>query len=135
MKKLTTIGILSLVLFVCMSAKPVSHTNRIQFKASTATASFDFFRTHHQGRGIAATWGLKSTGGVNGFQVRKTYEDPSDPAAEWSAVYSTACNGSKSYKCVDNQVDAGFVSYQVIAEMADGSTVASDISVEHIVSH
>ena len=135
MKKLTTIGILSLVLLICMSARPVSHTGRIKFKSSTASASFDFFRTHHQGRGVAAAWGLKSSGGVNGFEVKKTYEDPTDPAAEWFPVYSTACNGSRSYKCVDNQVSPGFVSYQVTAEMSDGSSVQSDISVEHIVSH
>lgn len=135
MKKLTTIGILSLVLFICMSAKPVKQTSNVQFKVAPAV-TFDFFRTHHQGRGITATWGLKSNTGVAGFRVRKTDGDPTDIYTEWSDVYSTACNGSRSYKCTDNNVSGGFISYQVIALAADGSDMgASDIITEHVVSH
>ena len=99
------------------------------------STSFDFFRTHRQGKGVAASWGVTSDQGVARFSVRKTYEDPSDPYAYWEEVSSTSCNGSRSYKCNDQNVFPGFASYQVVAEMADGTTVASGVRTVHIVSH
>ena len=126
MKTITSIGILSLLLFICMSAAPPK---------KTTSPSFSFFRTHHQGRGITSTWGLNSNAGVSGFVVKRTYEDPTDPYAEWQPVFTSPCSGSRSYKCTDNNVSAGFVTYKVEVDMTDGSTMDSDISTEHIVSH
>jgi len=137
MKAITTTGILSLLLLICMSATPLKQksTSVLHVKNATTSPSFDFFRTHRQGRGITSTWGLSSNAGVSGFVVRKTYEDPSDPYAEWQDVYSSACGSARSYKCTDNNVSPGFISYQVVAIMTDGRSMGSDISTERIVSH
>ena len=136
MKTITTTGILSLLLFICMSATPVKQklTGVLHVKSATSP-SFDFFRTHRQGRGITSTWGLTSNSGVSGFVVRKTYEDPTDPYAEWVDVYTSACGSARSYKCTDNNVSPGYISYQVVAIMTDGNTLGSDISTERVVSH
>ena len=137
MKTITTTGILSLLLFICMSATPVKQNqiSVLQIKNAATSPSFDFFRTHRQGRGITSTWGLTSNAGVSGFVVKKTYEDPTDPYAEWVDVYSSACGSARSYKCTDNNVSPGFISYQVIAVMTDGRSMASEILTERIVSH
>lgn len=137
MKTIATTGILSLLLFICMSATPVKQksTSVLRIKNTTTGPSFDFFRTHRQGRGITSTWGLTSNAGVSGFVVRKTYEDPTDPYAEWVDVYSSACSASRSYKCTDNNVSPGYISYQVVAIMTDGTSIASEILTDQVISH
>ena len=100
------------------------------------STSFAFFRTHRQGKaGITATWGVTSEAGISSFSVLRTYEDPTDPYAYWEVVSSIASNSSRSYKCTDDNVFPGFISYCVVAVMNDGSTLASPIATEHIVSH
>jgi hypothetical protein len=136
MKTITTTGILSLLLFICLSARPVKRTpSALHIKSTTASPSFDFFRIHRQGRGVTSTWGLTSTAGVSGFVVKKTYEDPSDPYSEWQDVYSSACGSARSYKCTDNNVSPGYISYQVTALMADGTSISSEILTDRVVSH
>ena len=115
-------------------------------KSSTTTAtakieqapspSFAFFRTHRQGKaGITADWGVTSDAGIGSFSVLRTYEDPTDPYAYWEVVSSIPSNSSRSYKCTDNDVFPGFISYCIVAVMNDGTTVMSPIATEHIVSH
>jgi hypothetical protein len=137
MKTITTTGILSLLLLICMSATPLKQksVSILHVKNAPTSASFKFFRTHRQGRGITSDWGLTSNAGVSGFIVRKTNEDPTDPYAEWTDVYASACGSEKSYKCTDNNIAPGLISYQVVAIMADGNAVGSDISVEHVGNH
>ncbi|RZK46878.1 MAG: hypothetical protein EOO94_01865 [Pedobacter sp.] len=103
--------------------------------SSRPVSNFSFFRTHRQGRGIAAAWGLNSEAGAVGFRVEKTYEDPTDPYAIWEQVEYVACNGSRSYKSADANVFPGNISYRVVAQQSDGSTVESAISTVRIVSH
>jgi len=99
------------------------------------STTFDFVRTHRQGKGISVAWGVTSSNGVVKFAVKKTYEDPSDPYAYWEEAATTSCNGSKSYKVKDENVFPGYINYRVVAEMADGSTVESAVKTVHVVSH
>jgi hypothetical protein len=94
-----------------------------------------FFRLHRQGKGVTASWGLTSEAGVIGFQVQKTYEDPADPYAIWENVSWVPSTGSRSYKCTDGNVFPGNISYQVVVQKADGTTIASGISTARIVGH
>ena len=96
---------------------------------------FSFFKTHRQGKGVTASWGLSNEAGVVGFQVKKTYEDPTDPYALWEDVSSVPCNGSRSYKSTDSNVFPGNISYKIIVQRADGSSFESGISTARIVSH
>ena len=135
--KFSAFAISALILSAVASTEPATLPDRnesAKVKQVPGT-SFNFFRTHRQGKGVAATWGVTSDQGVARFAVKKTYEDPSDPYASWEEVSSTSCNGSRSYKCQDQNVFPGFVSYQVEAEMADGTTVKSGVRTVHIVSH
>ena len=137
MKTITTTGILSLLMFICLSASPVKEFNNSKpiIKKVVIAPSFDFFRTHRQGRGITSSWGLTSNAGVTGFVVRRTYEDPNDEYAEWTIVYSLPAGNLRSFKCTDDGVTAGMVSYQVLAMLQGGGMIASPISIERIVSH
>ena len=136
MKKITTMGLLSLLFFICISAKPVKQTYRAHhFKNATATCSFGFFRAHHQGKNITASWGLTSDAGVAGFSVQRTNEDPNDPYSAWYGVASIPCNSSRSYKWIDENVLPGYISYCIVAVMNDGTTVPSEIITVRIVSH
>jgi hypothetical protein len=136
MKTLVRIGIFSLLLFICVSAKPLKQTSSIlEIRTTASSAAFDFFRTHRQGKGITSTWGLSSDAGVVGFIVKKTYEDPEDPYSYWEDVCNVQCNSSRSYKCTDNNVSPGFVSYCIVAVMNDGSIIVSDYSTTRIVRH
>ena len=104
-------------------------------KARTENAGFAFFRTHRQGKGITATWGLSSNDGVAGFAVQRTYEDPTDPYAFWEDISYIDCNSSRSFKYADESVFPGVISYRVIAVLEDGNSISSEVSSVRIVSH
>ena len=135
--KFSAFAISALILSAVASTEPATLPDRKESAKveQVQGTSFDFFRTHRNGKGVAAAWGVTSDQGVARFAVKKTYEDPSDPYASWEEVSSTSCNGSRSYKCSDQNVYPGFVSYQVVAEMVDGTTVSSGVRTVHIVSH
>lgn len=114
------------------AAASVNHPTVV---AEPPAGNFSFFRTHRQGKGIAASWGLSSEAGIVAFSVEKTYEDPTDPYAIWENVDFVACNGSRSYKSVDANVFPGNISYRIVAQKADGTSVESGISTVRIVSH
>jgi hypothetical protein len=115
----------------------VASASQEEFKAAPSfNPSFSFFRVHRQGKNGAVTnWGLSSNAGVSGFFVEKTYEDPSDPYAFWETVSSLPCNGERSYKCTDNNVLPGFITYRITAQLNTGGTMVSEIRTLHIVSH
>jgi hypothetical protein len=97
--------------------------------------SFSFFRTHRQGKGITATWGLFSNSGVTDFLVQRTYEDPTDPYANWTDVSTVECVNNRSFKVIDPNVLPGYISYRVVAMNGFTQVDISDISTEHIVQH
>ena len=97
--------------------------------------NFAFFRTHRQGRGVTATWGLTSNEGVTCFVVQRTYEDPTDPYAVWDDICLLPCGAARSFKHTDMTVFPGFISYRVIGYLQFGGSLMSAISTEHIVSH
>jgi hypothetical protein len=117
------------------SPAKLSEPGKAEKVEQVTNAGFSFFRTHRQGKGVTATWGLTSSTGVVRFSVQKTYEDPYDPYAEWFEVATGECNGSRSYKCTDANVSPGSITYRVVATLDDGSTVESAISTVRIVSH
>jgi hypothetical protein len=114
---------------------PVKET--IVVKKATVVSHFEFFRIHRQGRdGVTATWGISNPGNdVSGFVVERTYDDPSDPYANWEPVSNTPCTNSRSYKCTDTNVFPGYLSYRVTAFLSAGGSFASHIPTIHIVSH
>lgn len=106
----------------------ISTTNESTITA-VAEPGFSFFRVHRQGRNaVTATWGLSSSDGVSGFLVEKTYEDPSDPYAYWETVSTMPCTGARSYKCTDNGVFPGVITYRVTAHLNDGRAVISELA-------
>ena len=118
------------------SAPVISPEKKVVVKVEQSQATdFAFFRTHRQGKGITAVWGVTSSAEVMSFSVMKTYEDPYDSYSEWQEVSSAGCNGSRSYKSTDLNVSPGLVNYKVIALLNDGSTIESALSTVHIVAH
>jgi hypothetical protein len=135
----TTI-ILSALAFTALSGfSPVSNqpVKETSVKETSVVSQFEFFRTHRQGRnGVTATWGITNPGhDVACFIVERTYDDPADPYATWDIVSNTPCNGARSYKCTENGVFPGFISYRVTAHMTAGGTQTTPVSTIHILSH
>lgn len=105
-------------------------------EVSTVNPSFSFFRTHRQGRfGATSTWGMDSENGVQHYSLERTYEDPTDPYANWETICIMACSNSRSYKFTDTSLFPGYITYRVKAKMNDGSETISFITTVHIVSH
>ena len=102
---------------------------------NTPGGPFSFIRTHRQGKGITTSWGVEAEQGLVAFTLQKTYEDPNDEYAVWEDVGTTPCNGSRSYKCTDNNVYPGYVNYRIQGLKADGSSVVSGVTSARIVSH
>jgi hypothetical protein len=121
--------------FTSTSGKISSNQPLPQIKQA-AISSFDFFRTHRQGKaGITATWGFTATAGVTGFALERTYDDPTDPYAVWETVTMAPYTGARSYKFTENNIFPGFISYRVTSIMTNGDEVLSEISTVHIVKH
>ncbi len=104
-------------------------------KEKKVNPEFAFFRTHRQGQGIMATWGLTDNQGVAAFIVQKTYEDPNDPYSNWEDICWVPCAPGRSFKHHDLNVFPGFISYRVIAYFQFGGSMMSLISTVHIVGH
>jgi hypothetical protein len=97
-------------------------------------ASFVFFRTHRQGKGVTATWAV-SAGNVASFTVKRTYEDPNDPYAFWEDISTVPGGLGRSFKYTDENVFPGYVNYKIVALMDDGSSIVSEVATVRIVSH
>jgi hypothetical protein len=95
---------------------------------------FSFFRTHRQGKGVTATWGMQAAGDVVEFRVERTDQDPYDVYTEWQTLDVIPCNGARSYTYNDDSCFPGIINYRITAKMADGSTITSHISSARIVS-
>jgi hypothetical protein len=97
---------------------------------------FSFLRTHRQTKeGVTTVWGINTGNAINGFTIFKTYDDPTDPYANWNPVGYVPFTGLQNYKFTDYQVFPGFISYRVVASLANGTTESSVISTEHILQH
>ena len=135
----TQIVLLSMALFVVnapevlpvikLSADKPILINKIQ------NIDFAFFRTHRQGKGVTAVWGLTSNAGVCGFTLQRTYQDPNDPYSMWEDVNSFVGGSSRSFTYTDENVFPGYIYYRVTAWMYDGNSVTSEIAGVKIVSH
>jgi hypothetical protein len=81
-------------------------------------------------------WGSSAnSNSVTCFTLIRTYEDTTDPYAEWTQVGNIPCNATRSYKLTDENVSPGFVSYRVVASLCAGGYEFSDVETIHIVSH
>lgn len=104
--------------------------------AVAATPTFNSFRTHRQGKlGVTSTWDLSSENGVLNYSLLRTYEDPTDPYANWETVTVTGATNARSYKFTDTNVFPGYITYCVVASMSGGGEVMSPLSTIRIVSH
>ena len=120
-------------------ATPAPETKgRIDLSSSISKPNpiFDFVRGHRQGKGITMNWGSSAGNSmVTCFTLIRTYEDPTDPYAEWTPIGTVPCNASRSYRITDNQVSPGTVSYRVVASLNGGGYEYSDIETVRIVQH
>jgi hypothetical protein len=99
------------------------------------SVDFAFFRTHRQGKGATASWGLNYNEGTGGFMVQRTYEDPNDPYAFWEDLNYLPCTSARSFKWTDENVFPGIISYRIVAHLYDGTSVSSPVSQVRIVRH
>ncbi len=139
MKALSIALITSSIISLSWISKPSATTSisagkKIETKI-TSGERFSFFRAHRQGKGVTATWGVTNSNGITDFVVEQTYEDPTDPYANWTEVANPSCVGDRSYKHTDAVCFPGFINYRVVA--MNGLTVVdvSNVETVHIVQH
>ena len=111
---------------------PATATKEIR---KSQNVDFAFFRTHRQAKGAVATWGLTSNANVIGFDLERTYQDPTDPYSIWEDVTSIPCTDERSFKYNDQEILAGYIYYRVTAHLNDGTSITSEVSGIRIVSH
>ncbi|HYD22274.1 MAG TPA: hypothetical protein VEB40_12415 [Flavipsychrobacter sp.] len=128
-----TVICLMMASFFVYPTKATANNGLVTFSKKT-NSPFSFVRTHRQGKGITATWGMQVSDNVIDFRIERTYEDPADPNAYWEELTVVLCDGSRSYSHTDNNVSPGFINYRIIANLVDGTTVTSEISSVRIVS-
>ena len=137
--KITLVAVVAIILnaaWISPAYTPIVTDSNVLTLHVPAEAGFSFFRIHRQGKnGVTATWGLTSEDGVSGFLVEKTYEDPTDPYAFWEMVSAMPSTGQRSYKCTDNGVFPGYITYRVSAEMNNGRSMISVMETIHINGH
>lgn len=137
--KLSLLAVSALILTTSWIAKaPMNEQTKVENKqvvSKSSTPEFDFFRIHRQGRyGVTSTWGFSTCQNVQRFRVESNFMYPIEEWA-WGEIYSTACTGARSYKFTESPVVPGYMSYRVVAEMNDGSEIASEAYTIHILSH
>jgi len=129
---LSTIVILSGSAMNLSSPSPATAIKEIR---KTESVEFAFFRTHRQADGAVATWGMTSNVGVTGFDIQRTYQDPTDPYSMWEDVTYMPCTEERSFKYNDVEIFAGYIYYRVTAHLNDGGSVISEVEGIRIVSH
>lgn len=136
MKTQITIGVIVALAIASIAAAPktIVSKNTTQISAKPFGA-FNSFKVHRQGRGATSTWGMTSETAVSCYTLQRTYEDPTDPYANWENICIMQCNGSRSYKWTDETVFPGFISYRVIADLTPTGEIISGVETIHIVSH
>jgi len=126
---------------ICVSwyapaSTPVNTPDQLAIAKENLIPSFDFIRTHRQGRGATTTWGLVSNTGVSGFVLQRTYEDPYDPYSVWDNVCTMPCNNNRQYKHTDPDLSPGLINYRCVAVDNGGVPLCvSEITTIQIVQH
>lgn len=132
--KTKVFSILCLFIVIAASAGTGNDVNNALRSTPFFNGDVSYLRAHRQMKGVEVSWGLTSTDGVAGFVVEKTYQDVTDPYSVWETVSSTSCNPSRSFKCYDENVFPGYISYRVWTIMSNGSKTVSPVTVVHIMS-
>lgn len=121
--------------FTSPSVAPPGPIKEKQQAAAEQTSGFTFLRTHRQGKGVTATWGMASYEGVVGFTVERSYDfDPTDPYAVWFNSPLVPCSAGRSASFNDSEVLPGIIHYRVVAHIKNGSREVSEVSTVRIVS-
>src|SRR5215204_3168632 len=122
--------------FLLSSVSPVESFahKQVQSVKKETNPGFASLRTHRQAKGITATWSMTGVDGVVCFTVQRTDGDPTDMYAYWVDVATIACNPSRTFSHTDQEVFPGNIHYRIVANMADGTSVVSEVSSIRIVS-
>jgi hypothetical protein len=113
-----------------LNASGLSLSNETIISANVKAPTDFSLRTHRQGKGVTATWSFAEE--AVSFVIQKTYEDPNDPYAFWEDVDTVAFDNSHAFKYTDINVFAGTVNYRVLALLADGTVIQSEVSAVRI---
>jgi hypothetical protein len=84
---------------------------------SKQTTSFDYFRAHRQGFGVALSW---SAPDAASFKIERTYD-----GEFFEPVATVEAGGVAAHTFIDKEIYHGNISYRIIAVKADGSTEKS----------
>lgn len=112
-----------------LSVKPVTTPNDVNLVKVPSENPFTFFNAHRQGfRGIGMMWRISSSDNVVSFQVLRSYD-----GEFFNSVADVPCNTDTRFNWKEDNVFPGYLYYRIAANLADGSTVYSDVEVVRIV--
>ena len=138
MKALSLALITASLITLSWTSPTVKTGNRVPAGITTKSfsgESFSFFRTHRQNKGVTANWGTIVSQGITDFVVQQTYDDPTDPYANWVELNVVTCTNNRSFKYCDPIVYPGFASYRIVAMNGLTPVDATEVLTEHIVKH
>ncbi len=99
-------------------------------KATEAVQGFGYFRIHRQASDVSLNWGISDPSSVVSFRIERSFD------GDWFfEIDEVNCSpGNATYKYRDTGAFPGYLYYRVIAHLADGTTINSDVEMIRIVS-
>ena len=125
----TLISYVALTVFVLASSFTIDVQQNLNARsAKKANGSFNYFKVHRQGKGIAMMWSVSSTNAAQ-FVVERSFD------GEYFDTISTIdCNGASRYNYNDGDVYPGYLYYRISCLDANGLVEeTSAVEVVHIV--
>ncbi len=99
-------------------------------KSTAAAQGFGYFRIHRMAADVSLNWGIQDPSSVVCFSVERSFD-----GSWFFEIDEVSCSpGNATYKYRDTGAFPGTLYYRVVAHLADGSSVASDVEMIRIIS-
>jgi hypothetical protein len=102
------------------------------FEKVTAAApqGFGYFRIHRQAADVSLNWGIEDPSTVICFIIERSFD-----GSLFFELDEVSCSpGNPTYKYRDTGAFPGYLYYRIVARLANGTTVNSDVEMIRIVS-
>lgn len=129
MKKLLLLCLLTGGMITCIMANDYTGRTGSENENVRKENPFAFFNAHRQGYNtIGLMWRFKVSSNVLNFQIQRSYD------GEFFNTVAHIQNGNHSrLSWKDDNVLPGYIYYRLIANLADGSKITSNVEIVHIV--
>lgn len=107
-----------------------SQSFTVEKATAAAPQGFGYFRIHRQAADVSLNWGIEDPSTVVCFSIERSFD-----GFWFSELDEVSClPGNATYKYRDTGAFPGYLYYRIVAHLADGSTINSDVEMIRIVS-